>query len=183
MKLGVILGSIRNGRKGEAIFKQTLEVLKKDERFEVVSFDLKDWTLPMFELEFGEEPSEIVAKWRSEMAGMDAYVIVTPEYNHGYSSVLKNALDYLNGELHRKPIAYVSYGGLAGGARAVEQLRLVAIEQQMAPIRDAVLVNEIWEALDEHGHLKDERFTDRLNKVADELYWWGDALLSARKNV
>ena len=86
----------------------------------------------------------------------DGFIIVTPEYNHGYSAVLKNAIDYVYDGWNKKPVAFVSYGGPAGGSRAIEQLRQVAIELQMHPVREQVTIPYIWSALSDSGELIDE---------------------------
>ena len=116
-----------------------------------------------------------------KIAQADGYIIVTPEYNHSFSAVLKNALDHGYHEWSNKPAAFVSYsGGAVGGARAVEQLRLVVIELQMAPIREGVHVGGVRQVFDEQGHMTVTTYDDRLLALFRQLRWWGDALQAAR---
>ncbi len=185
MKILVILGSIRPGRNGEKVYEWLKNELESLEDVEYEFIDLKDWDLP---LEIGaNSPKEakydnaVVKKWSTKVAPADGFIIVTPEYNHGYSAVLKNALDNLYNEWNNKPVAFVSYGGLVGGSRAVEQLRLVAIELQMAPIREAVYIPLIWSAFDEGNKPKEEiNLTEGVKKLIDQLLWWTKALKDAR---
>lgn len=125
---------------------------------------------------------EIAKKWSVKVASADGFIIIAPEYNHGYPAVLKNALDYSYSSWNRKPVSFVSYGGSAGGARSVEQLRLVAVELQMAPLEAAVHIPMIWSAWDETGKkLKEEEvWSRRLVPIFDELAWWTKALKTAR---
>ena len=119
-------------------------------------------------------------KWADKIGEGDGYIIVTPEYNHGYPAVLKNALDYVYKEWNQKPLGLVSYGTV-GGARVVEQLRQVAIELKMVPVRTAVHIVAFWNMLDEKGDLK----TDTLEKNADEMIsqvlWYARVLKEARE--
>ena len=100
--------------------------------------------------------NEVAKRWAEKIEGADGFIIVTPEYNHGYSAVLKNAIDYVYDGWNKKPVAFVSYGGPAGGSRAIEQLRQVAIELQMHPVREQVTIPYIWSALSDSGELIDE---------------------------
>jgi NAD(P)H-dependent FMN reductase len=97
--------------------------------------DLKDWDLPLFSIGrppiLGAYEDALQQRWAQKVAQADGYLFISPEYNHGYTPVLKNALDYLYAEWVRKPASFVTYGGVSG-ARGVEQLRLVLIELQMA---------------------------------------------------
>ena len=95
----------------------------------------------------------------------------TPEYNHGYPAPLKNALDHLFSEWNRKPIGFVSYGASGGGLRAVEQLRQVAIELKMAPVRRHVAIPRVWEALDGSGVPRDPQVTEQARALLDEMAW------------
>jgi NAD(P)H-dependent FMN reductase len=140
-RIGIILSTIREGRFGDKaahwIFDRAST--RSDLDFEIV--DLRDYPLPLFE-EAASPASvppknEVALRWGKKMAEFDGYLFVTAEYNHGVPGVLKNALDYAYPEFNKKPAAFVGYGGV-GGARAVEQLRLICIELQMAPTRTAV---------------------------------------------
>jgi len=188
MRLSIIEASTRPHRFGEHVIPWIVSRAEDDTRFESSLLDLRDFNLPFFNETIS--PSSVkdssyankeVRKWAEKINTSDAFLVVTPEYNHGYPAVLKNAFDHTYHEWVRKPIAFVAYGG-AGGARAVEQLRLVAIELQMAPIRQAVHIQAPW-TLREGDRLKDGAllpYEKPLTIVLDELYWWGSALKGAR---
>jgi len=127
----------------------------------------------------------VAQRWAAKLAGLDGFLLVTPEYNHGTSAVLKNALDYAYKEFVRKPVAFVGYGGV-GGARAVEHLRLVAAELQMVSVRNAVHITGgdflgLWQqgkSFDDFPHL-----AQAAAGMLDELAWWAKALKIARENA
>ena len=126
--------------------------------------------------------NEVATRWQAKMAEFDAYGFTAAEYNRGPTAVLKNALDYAYQEWINKPVAFVGYGGV-GGARAVEALRLTAIELQMAPIRTAVHIQvPVYLAvLNEGKKLRDFDFLDQAaREMLDQLAWWGHALRAAR---
>jgi NAD(P)H-dependent FMN reductase len=125
-----------------------------------------------------------VARWASKVEQADGYIFLTAEYNHGYPAVLKNALDQIFPEMNRKPVSFVGYGN-TGGARAIEQLRLVAVELEMAPLRHAVhiLPPVMIEARNAEQPLDLEIFASldqRLDTAASDLVWWAQALAKAR---
>jgi NAD(P)H-dependent FMN reductase len=105
---------------------------------------------------------------------------VTPEYNHGYTAPLKNALDHLYNEWTHKPAAIVSYGG-PGGYRAAEQLRQVLVELKIAPVREQVGIPAVWAAFDESSRPRDAALERAVDRMAAELLWWATALIPARK--
>jgi NAD(P)H-dependent FMN reductase len=186
MKIQIILGSTREGRRGEVIAKWVYSQLKKSPDIIVELLDLRDYPLPYY----NELLSPSVLKeykhpegqrWADKITEGDAYIIVTPEYNHGYTAVLKNALDYIYYPWNNKPVAFVSYGASASGARAVEQLRQVAIELQMAPIRESVHLPLMQKPFDEQGNLQILSYNERLQKLFDRLMWWAYALKKARE--
>jgi NAD(P)H-dependent FMN reductase len=111
---------------------------------------------------------------------LDGFVIVTPEYSHGYPGALKNALDHLYAARNYKPVGFVSYGGLEAAARAVEQLRQVAIELRMVPIRDKVNLRLIGLSVDEWAFPSDELHSKRAVAMIDELLWWTQIMKEAR---
>ena len=111
----------------------------------------------------------------------DAFVVVTPEYNHGYPAALKQAIDLPRSEWRRKPVAFVSYGGLGGGLRAVEQLRGVFAELHAVTMRDSVSFHMAWELFDESGALRQPAQSNAaLTTMLDHLTWWATALRTAR---
>ena len=150
MKIKIILGSTRQGRVSEVIGKWVMEQAKNVAGLELELLDLRDFPLPFFDEPVS--PSQIkepyinpaVVKWIAKIAEGEAFIVVTPEYNHGYSADLKNALDYVYKEWNGKKIGFVGYGSV-GAARAIEQLRQVVIELQMYPVRNAVHITKHWE--------------------------------------
>jgi NAD(P)H-dependent FMN reductase len=185
LNIKVIVASTRPNRFSEQAAQWIFEKARQRADLDVELVDLRDYPMPFF-----EEPlppgmvkegytHPIVTKWRGKVSQADGFIIATPEYNHGYPAVLKNALDYVYWNWSRKAVAFVSWGGL-GGARAVEQLRLVSIELDMAPIRPAVHMANFWALLDEKGKIKTESFEAAGNKLIDELTWWTRALKEAR---
>lgn len=185
-KIGIIIGTIREGRFGNTAASWIFEIASRrtDLAFEIV--DLRDYPLPLF----GADPvagpnntrSGVVARWIHKIAELDGYLFVTAEYNHSISGVLKNALDYTYAEFNKKPAAFVAYGGV-GGARAVEQLRLICIELQLAPTRTAVHIgSEPYRAVTQQGkRLADFDFLNTsAGATLDELAWWTHALKAGR---
>ena len=190
MNIKIIMGSTRQGRLSEKPAKWIFEEAKKNPDLNVDLLDLRDFPLPFFEeatspgmMPAGEYFSNPIAiKWRDKIKEADGFIIVTPEYNHGYPAVLKNALDYVYFEWNKKPVGFVSYGGVAG-ARSVEQLREVSIELQLVPIRNAIHIPNIWSLLDESGNLKTETLQKSADNFLTQLIWWTKTLKSARKET
>jgi len=190
VELKIIIGSTRPKRFSEKAAGWFVEIAKRESRFNVEVLDLRDYELPFYEepvspsyMKVGEYKSDIVNKWGKKIEEADAYIVIAPEYNHGYSAVLKNAFDYVYAPWNKKPIGFVSYGSVGGG-RAVEQLREVAVELQMAPIRNAVHIQAPWTLLGEDGSLK-ERALDSYEKSAEgmlkQLLWWAEILREGRE--
>jgi len=184
--IGIIIGTIREGRFGGKPARWMLDMASErtDLDFEIV--DLRDYPLPLFDEETGPTVAppkdEGALRWGKKMAEFDGYIFVTAEYNHGAPGVLKNALDHVYPECNKKPAAFVGYGGV-GGARAVEQLRLICIELQMAPTRTAVHIGTgPYLGVRQEG--KDLSDFDFLNESAvatlDELAWWTHTLRAGR---
>lgn len=187
MKIAVILGSIRKVRRGERVAKWLMTQLKNFKDLEFELLDLRDYPLPFFDEETspgslnGNYSTEVAKKWANKIKQADGFIIITPEYNHGPAAVLKNALDYVYNEWNRKPVTYVSYAyGSAAGIRAVEQLREVCVELQMAPMQAAVHIGHVLETLDEEGNVLKGHLNERLVVVMDQLIWWTNALKVAR---
>ncbi|AYC19735.1 NAD(P)H-dependent FMN reductase [Dickeya dianthicola] len=185
-RIGIIIGSTREGRFGDKPAQWIYNIAKEraDLSFELV--DLRDHTLPYFAESvspaWGPVSNVEAQRWAQKLDTLDGLIVVTPEYNHGPTAVLKNAFDYAYKEFARKPISFVGYGGV-GAARAVEQLRLVAVELQMAPVRNAVHIGMvefmgIWQQgkqFEDFPHL-----TQAAGGMLDDLAWWAKALKSAR---
>ena len=186
-KIHIILGSTRKNREGEKVAKWIHEqaLLRKDFKTELI--DLRDWKLPFFDepmspaMSKGKYTNDIATKWAKKVGEADGYIIVTPEYNHSFPAILKNALDYVYAEWNNKPVGFISYsGGPAAAVRAVEQLRLVTIELQMAPIRDAIHIAGVWGVFNDVGDINEQNYNDRAAKFFDQLMWWTHALKTAR---
>ncbi|MCW2751781.1 MAG: NAD(P)H-dependent oxidoreductase, partial [Aeromicrobium sp.] len=155
---------------------------------EVELVDLRDHPLPFFDgmapaRTLRDYPSAQTRRFGELLDGADGFVIVTPEYNHGYSAVLKNAIDHTFVEWNRKPAAFVGWGNV-GGARAIEQLRLVTVELEMAPLRHAVhVLPEYFRAMREDAADPLQVLAPldpRLGLLVNDLLWWADALSAAR---
>lgn len=189
IKIKIILGSTRPNRFSDKPGIWILEQARTKDSIEAELLDLRDYPLPFFNepmspamIKDGAYPNEIARKWAAKIREADAFIIVTPEYNHGTSGVLKNALDYVYAEWNNKPVGFVAYGGV-GGARAVEDLRGVAVELQMAPIRNAIHIPQQWNLLDEKGNLKEgalDPFQGNAEAFLNQLLWWAEALKTAR---
>jgi len=190
--ISVIVGSTREGRFSEKPARWILQHLKKRDGVEARLLDLRDFPMPFFDQATppamsGRPPyeHEVVKKWTAEIARSDGFVFVTPEYNYGPAAVLKNALDWVYPEWNRKAAAFVSYGSVAG-ARGVQQLREIAIELQLAPVRSSVHipVGVLW------AHFQGGDVDAGLAELAgsagtlmDDLLWWTTALKMARAGI
>lgn len=189
LNIKVILGSTRPGRFSEQVLPWLNATLASRPNLAVEVLDLKDHELPLFDqpmspayVQNGEYAHESVRQWAKKIAEADAYIIIAPEYNHGYTAVLKNALDVVYTEWNKKAVGFIAYGSVGGG-RVVEQLRQVAVELQMASTRSAVHIQAPWLLVDSSGALKPgslDAYTDSLNGMLDQLTWWGEALQAAR---
>lgn len=187
--ISVIVGSTRQGRFSEKPAQWILQHLKKRDGIEARLLDLRDFPMPFFDQALtpampGRAPygHEVVKRWTAEIAGSDGFVFVTPEYNYGPSTVLKNAIDWVYPEWNRKVAAFVSYSS-AMGARSVQQLRETAIELQIAPIRSSIHipVATLWAHF--QGGDVDKGLAELekpANVMIDDLLWWTAALKAAR---
>ena len=178
-KIGIILGSTRPGRNGEAVAHWLLDIAKErtDAEFELI--DLADYPLP--HLDEAMPPSlhayqnSHTLEWAAKIAEFDGYVFVTPEYNHSISGALKNALDYVYQEWNNKGAAFVGYGSV-GGARAVEQLRLITAELQLAGVRASVHLSLLTDFENYSVFTPAERQTAAAHTMLDQLVAWSRAL-------
>jgi len=191
VRIGVITGTTRDGRFSEKVADWVLGELALRDDFEVEGIDLRDHPLPFFEgispIRRGRDyPSAEVRRFGEAIDRADGFVVLTAEYNHGYPGVLKNAMDWTFPEWNRKPVSFVGWGNV-GGARAIEQLRQVAVEFEMAPLRHAVhilpdvLIPILREGVDAATALAP--LTPRLELLADDLAWWTAALAGARADT
>jgi NAD(P)H-dependent FMN reductase len=185
--IGIVVGSTREGRFSERAGAWFHKIAARRTDLSVEIIDLRDYPMPFFDEPASPAwmpPKDHVAKrWAAKLAELDGLVFVTPEYNHGYSAVLKNALDHAFQQFNRKPAAFVGYGGV-GAARAIEQLRMVAVELQMAPIPKSVNVG-MAEFLGIWQQGKDFADFPHLEQAAvallDDLSWWSRTLQTGRQ--
>jgi NAD(P)H-dependent FMN reductase len=179
IKIGIILGSTRPGRKGEQVAKWVYEraARRKDAEFEVI--DLLDHPLPHLDepapVSPGRYQHEHTRAWADTIASFDGFVMVTPEYNHSIPGVLKNAIGYLHAEWNNKAVGFVSYGGV-GGARAVEQLRLVCGALQMADVSQQVALSLVTEFENYTTFKPGDHSATALDTLLDQVIAWSTAL-------
>jgi NAD(P)H-dependent FMN reductase len=183
IKVAIILGSTRPGRNGEAVAKWVHGIAAKrtDAEFELV--DIGSFNLPLLDEpvppSMGQYSKPHTKAWAAKIDAFDAYVFVTPEYNHGTSGALKNAIDYLYREWNNKAAGFVSYGS-AGGARAVEQLRLVMAEIQVATVRAQVMLSLFSDFENFSAFKPAAQHEKAVGAMLDQLIAWGEALKALR---
>lgn len=190
-KLLVIIGSTRPTRSADLVLPWLTEKVAAHPAFEAEVADLRDWPLPIFAEHFGtigdvSDPTysdPLVKAWNSKIKATDAFVVVTPEYNHSVPGGLKNAIDsvWVSYGFRNKPVAFVSYaGGQTGGVRAIEHLAHVFIEAEAAPIRNSVVIPYVRDAFDAGGQPRNPVVTAAADIMLDDLAWWSAALEQAR---
>jgi NAD(P)H-dependent FMN reductase len=181
----VIIGSVREGRMALPIAHWVMAGGADHDALALELVDLRDWDLPFFPHPkppaTGDYPGESQRRWAAKVASADGYILIAPEYNHGMSAVLKNALDTVFAEWSRKPVAFVAYGG-AGGARSVEQLRLTACALEMAPLGSAVHLVRPGSKREGDRFNGDTHDDKALASVFEELAWWGKTLKAGRES-
>jgi NAD(P)H-dependent FMN reductase len=185
LNIAIVTGSTRPGRVNEQVARWVFELASKrtDAKLELV--DIADFGLPLLDEPVppsqGRYSHEHTKKWSAKIGSFDAYVFVTPEYNHGTSAALKNAIDYLFGEWNDKAAAFVSYGS-AGGVRAVEHLRLVMAEVMVATVRQQVILS-LFTDFEKYTTFKpDPRHEKSVSAMLDQLVAWGGALKVLRES-
>ncbi|WP_137989424.1 NADPH-dependent FMN reductase [Streptomyces vilmorinianum] len=182
LRLAVVVASNREGRFGPVIADWFLARTAERADFTVDVVDLADIDLPT---SLSHRPDAAVraelAKVSPVLAAADAFVVLTPEYNHSFPASLKSLIDWHFGEWQAKPVGFVSYGGMSGGLRAVEQLRQVYAEMHAVTVRDTVSFHHAHTHFDEDGRHKDPTAPDAAAKsMLDQLAWWADALRDAK---
>jgi NAD(P)H-dependent FMN reductase len=184
LRIQIVVGSVREGRVSLPVARWVHASAAELEGIDAELIDLVEWALPMFALAtspaMGDYKDPLQQRWAAKVGEADGYIFVSPEYNHGTSAALKNALDYLYAEWNRKPVAFVSFGN-AGGARAVEHLRAIAVELDMAPLGDAVHLFGVRDKLRGGQFEADTKDKKQLAQLFDSLLWWGKALQTARR--
>jgi NAD(P)H-dependent FMN reductase len=185
-RIGIILGSTRPNRNGEQVARWVLDVASRREDADFELVDLRDYPLPHLDEplppSLGQYQNQHTKDWAATIASFDGFVIVTPEYNHSTSGVLKNAIDYLYAELNNKAVGFVSYGSV-GGARAVEHLRLVAGELQMADVRQQVALSLMTEFENFSIFKPGDYNLPALNTLLDQVVAWSAALAPLRADA
>lgn len=183
IKVGIILGSTRPGRNGEAVAKWVYEIAKKrnDAQFELV--DLKTFNLPLLDEPMppamGQHLNAHTKAWAAKIDSFDAFVFVTAEYGHGVPGTLKNAIDYLFTEWNNKSVGFVSYGSV-GGARAVEHLRQIMAEVMVADVRAQVLLSLFTDFENFSVFKPAAMHENEVNTMFDQVIAWGSALKPLR---
>lgn len=186
-RIGIVISTTRQGRFADNPTNWLMDIARQrdDADFEIV--DLRDFPLPFFEEKasplFVPPANEVARKWGEKIASLDGFVFITAEYNHSISGVLKNALDYAYKEYNRKPASFVAYGG-SGGARAVEHLRGILAELQVASLKYPVHIGmaELLGIMREGKTMADYPYLiDTAKTMLDELLWWTNALKAARE--
>ena len=183
VKIAIIIGSTRPGRNGAAVAQWVYELAKKrsDATFELI--DIAEFNLPLLDEpllpSMGQYSQPHTQAWSKTIAAFDGYIFVTPEYNHSTSGALKNAIDYLYYEWNNKAAGFVSYGSMSG-ARAVEQLRPVMAELQIADIRAQVAFSLFTDFVNFSEFKPDPRHEQELYTLLDQLIAWAQALQPLR---
>ncbi|WP_306370871.1 NADPH-dependent FMN reductase [Nocardiopsis sp. CC223A] len=181
LRIAVILGSNRNGRTGPAVSRWFVDLARSRADLDVDVLDVAD--LPVGE-RHGHGHGAPLADFGPRVDAADGYVVVTPEYNHGYPGPLKSAIDSARREWFGKAAGFVSYGGMSGGLRAIEQLRTVFSELHVATIRDTVSLHNAGALFDPDGSPRPEMAgaDAAAELLLDELAWWALALREARRH-
>ena len=186
-KIAIIIGTTRATRFGDKPAKWIGDIAAQRTDMVTEIIDLRDFPMPFFDEVASNAwvptTNEVAQRWQKKVAAFDGYIFVTAEYNRGVPAVLKNALDYAYPEWNRKAAAYVGYGSV-GGARAVEQLRLISVELQMAPTRTGVHIQgaDFMAAWKQGKDLKDiPHLQQNASDMLDQLVWWTNALKAARE--
>ena len=183
----IVIGSTRPGRAGLPIGQWFAAETEKHGGFTVTTADLAELDLPLLDEpehpRFGRYQHEHTKRWSSLVAAADAVVLVTPEYNHGYPAALKNALDYLHAEWANKPVGFVSYGGVAGGTRAVQQLKPVVSALRMVPVVEAVNIPFHMGAIHDGTFDANDIAQTSANAMLDELARVAPTLAALRSSA
>lgn len=195
IRIKIIVGSTREARFSDKPASWIYQELQKIESADVELLDLRDYSMPFYDSALtpgrmgGKYNNEAIQRWSGKIAEGDAFVIVTPEYNHGYTAVLKNALDVIGPEWSKKAVGFVGYGS-ALGARAIEQLREVVIELDMVPIKRSIhMPFDVYLAAGQEkvpvnpqvfAPIVNGRTGNHLQMFIDNLLWMAKALKAAR---
>ena len=186
LRLAVIIGSTRDGRFAPTVADWFVaRAAEQSPGLAIDLIDLAEADLPLTMTAHGAPRPEPVQALAPRLAGADAFVIVTPEYNHSFPAVLKSAIDWYTTEWSRKPVAFVSYGGVSGGLRAVQQLRHVFIELAAVPIRDTLSFTEYWNQFtaDRSWPAPSEARDKAVTNLLEQLTWAARTLRAGRREA
>ena len=179
--LKIITSTTRPSRKGPAVAKWIFEFARQHSSFNIELLDLAEINLPFIDEHqhprFQKYEHEHTKKWSATINAADAFIIVNAEYNYGFPAPLKNALDYLYNEWNYKPVAFVSYGGIAGGIRSMQMLKQVVTAMKMMPIVEAVNIPFFTKHIDDQNNFNaDETVEKAAQGMLSELLRWTEAL-------
>lgn len=178
LRLAIILASTRHGRRGGFIAEWFVQQANGRPGVEIDLIDLAEVDVASALVHV---PSDNLDETTKRLDEADAFVIVTPEYNHGYTASLKALIDVSYSQWRAKPVGFVSYGGISGGLRAVEQLRQIFAELHAVTVRDSVAFANVEAKFDDQGHIVDPAGPARAaSLMLWEIEWWGEALRTAR---
>lgn len=183
LKVAIIVGSTRPGRVGAAVADWVYEIAKTRNNAEFEVVDIANFNLPLLDEatppSAGNYTQPHTQAWAAKIASFDAFVFVTPEYNHSTSGALKNAIDFIYREWNNKAAGFVGYGS-AGGSRAIEHLRAIASELQIAHVRNQVMLSLFTDFENFSNFNPHPRNQDSVNAMLDQLLAWGGALKTLR---
>jgi NAD(P)H-dependent FMN reductase len=178
LRLAIIIGSTREGRYADVVANWFVAQAAKRDDVVIDVIDVAALDLPVH---FTKTPMPALQSYLERVDQAECYVVVTPEYNHSFPASLKHAIDLAGAEWQRKPVAFVSYGGISGGLRAVEHLRQVFAELRTVTIRDTVSFQGPWSLFDAEGKLADAAMAElATTTMLDDLVWWAQALRVAK---
>lgn len=181
IRVAMIMGSDREGRFCDTVARWVAQKIEERPEYTLDIIDPLEVGLPNRLL---QAQPQVVRDYRERIAKADAFVVVVPEYNHGYPAAIKNLIDHADEEWYAKPVAFVSYGGISGGLRAVEQLRLVFAELHAVTIRDTVSFHLARQRFDERGEPVDPVGAgNAMNILLDRLAWWAETLARGRERL
>ncbi|HLT63338.1 MAG TPA: NAD(P)H-dependent oxidoreductase [Pseudohongiella sp.] len=179
IKVAVIMGSVRPGRFCDTVTSWLVSSLENSRDFQLKVIDPAELPLPGWA---DLQESLGVVELRRRLDEADAFIVVTPEYNHSFPAALKSVIDSAYQEWQAKPVGFVSYGGVSGGLRAVEQLRQVFAELHAVTLRDSVSFASAWRQFDESGELLEPAQAQRsLATMMARMQWWASTLRAGRR--
>ena len=185
-KIAIVVGSTRAARFADVPTQWIAKIAKSHADIDVEIVDLRDWPLPFFDevasSAWAPSQNEVAQRWQKKVAEFDGFIFTAAEYNHAPTAVLKNAIDYAANEWNKKPAGFVGYGSV-GGSRAVEHLRLAAVELQMAPVKSAVHIawGDFLAVRQGEKKLEDiEHLNQAAAALVNDVAWWAKVLKAAR---